>query len=462
MSLTTSSGGGSGSGSGEVKTDMATPTAAPVRASSPDAMSLTTSSVLSPSATSSDNGAATMSTSTSSLTSASMVSATIQAHTTTCRAVEASFKHVMKAAANAALDPSFMLLHESARYRLVEVIGKGSYGVVYGAVDLVTGKSVAIKKIKDAFRNPADAARILRELMILRMCKQQDIVELKHVCVPLDRLQYNDVWMIFERLESDLHNVIQANERLSVNHLRVMMYQMLRGLASMHRMGIVHRDLKPKNILAMSSCKLKIADLGLARVLGVQESCVGWTDYVATRWYRPPELLGCFSGVYTPSVDVWSMGCIFAEMMLRRPVLPGKSAVQQLALIVELIGNPTREELDSIPNPRARAFLKGLAPVVPRWDSVFAACDPEAVDLLRGLLTFDPARRLTAEQALAHPFFRTLPLPDIAPAGINLKAFMPDDRALARMSATDLRRLVHNEATLYNPAYTFLKHYFGI
>lgn len=443
-------------------------------------MSLTTSSVLSsPSATSSDNGAGTMSTSTSSLTSASMT-ATIQATSSmiqatssmiqatsstiqaTCRAVEASYNHVMKAAANAALDPSFMLLHESTRYQLVDVIGKGSYGVVYGAVDLTTGKPVAIKKIKDVFRNPADAARILRELMILRLCKQQDIVELKHVCVPLDRLRYNDVWMIFERLDSDLHTVIQVNELLSVNHLRVMMYQMLRGLASMHRMGIVHRDLKPKNILAMSSCKLKIADLGLARVLGVQESCVGWTDYVATRWYRPPELLGSFSGVYTPSVDVWSMGCIFAEMMLRRPVLPGKSAVQQLVFIVELIGKPTREELDSIPNPRARAFLKGLAPVVPLWDSVFAACDPEAVDLLRGLLTFDPARRLTAEQALAHPFFRTLPLPDIAPAGNNIKALMPDDRALARMSTTDLRRLVHNEATLYNPAYTILKHYFGI
>lgn len=360
--------------------------------------------------------------------------------------------YAVKAAANAALDPSFMLLHDSYRYRLVDVIGKGSYGVVYGAVDTATGRSVAIKKVKDAFRNSLDAARILRELQVLRLLKHEDVVELTHVCLPTDPLHYPDVWMVFERMESDLHTVIAANPRLSVPHVRVMMYQILRGLACVHRAGVVHRDLKPKNILAMSSCKLKIADFGLARVRSGHEACVGWTDYVATRWYRPPELIGLFSGVYTPAVDVWSVGCICAEMLLRRPLLPGKSAAQQMCLIVDLLGSPARETVDSIPNPRTRAYLLSLPPTRPRWDSVFAGCDPTAVDLLRGLLAFDPLHRITAEQALAHPFFDALPRACTSSAAAhNIKARMHDDRVLARMSAADMRRLVYSEALAYLP-----------
>ncbi|KAF3611328.1 hypothetical protein DY000_02050173 [Brassica cretica] len=215
---------------------------------------------------------------------------------------------------------------EASRYQIQEVIGKGSYGVVASAIDTHTGEKVAIKKINDVFEHVSDATRILREIKLLRLLRHPDIVEIKHVMLPPSRREFRDIYVVFELMESDLHQVIKANDDLTPEHYQFFLYQLLRGLKFIHTANVFHRDLKPKNILANSDCKLKICDFGLARVsFNDAPSAIFWTDYVATRWYRAPELCGSFFSKYTPAIDIWSIGCIFAEMLTGKPLFPGKN-----------------------------------------------------------------------------------------------------------------------------------------
>lgn len=139
--------------------------------------------------------------------------------------------------------------------------------------------------------------------------------------------------------------VIKANDDLSPDHHQFFLYQLLRGLKFVHSAKVFHRDLKPKNILANSDCKLKICDFGLARPALDPNPyhTIYWTDYVATRWYRAPELCGSFFARYSPAIDIWSVGCIFAEILLGKPLFPGRNVVQQLELITDLLGKPAAE-----------------------------------------------------------------------------------------------------------------------
>ncbi|KAF6135937.1 hypothetical protein GIB67_006829 [Kingdonia uniflora] len=184
---------------------------------------------------------------------------------------------------------------EGNRYKIEEVIGKGSYGVVCSAYDTHLGEKVAIKKINDIFEHVSDATRILREIKLLRLLRHPDIVDIKHILLPPSRREFKDIYVVFELMESDLHQVIKANDDLTPEHYQFFLYQMLRGLKYIHTANVFHRDLKPKNILANADCKLKICDFGLARVaFNDTPTAIFWTDYVATRWYRAPELCGSF------------------------------------------------------------------------------------------------------------------------------------------------------------------------
>lgn len=184
---------------------------------------------------------------------------------------------------------------EANRYKILEIIGKGSYGVVCAAIDTHTGEKVAIKKINNIFEHVSDAIRILREIKLLRLLRHPDIVEIRRIMVPPSSRDFKDIYVVFELMESDLHQVIKANDDLTREHHRFFLYQMLRALKFMHTANVYHRDLKPKNILANANCKLKICDFGLARVaFNDTPTTVFWTDYIATRWYRAPELCGSF------------------------------------------------------------------------------------------------------------------------------------------------------------------------
>uniref|UniRef100_A0A7N2KKA7 mitogen-activated protein kinase n=1 Tax=Quercus lobata TaxID=97700 RepID=A0A7N2KKA7_QUELO len=260
------------------------------------------------------------------------------------------------------LDKEFFTEYgEASQYEIQEVVGKGSYGVVASAIDTHTGERVAIKKINDVFEHVSDATRILREVKLLRLLRHPDIVEIKHIMLPPSRREFQDIYVVFELMESDLHQVIKANDDLTPAHFQFFLYQLLRALKYIHTANVFHRDLKPKNILANADCKLKICDFGLARAaFDDAPSTIFWTDYVATRWYRAPELCGSFFSKYTPAIDIWSIGCIFAEMLTGKPLFPGKNVVHQLDIITDLLGTPPPE---SITKALADPYFDGLANV---------------------------------------------------------------------------------------------------
>ncbi|XP_074307312.1 mitogen-activated protein kinase 16 [Silene latifolia] len=341
---------------------------------------------------------------------------------------------------------------EGSRYKIEEVIGKGSYGVVCSAYDTHLGEKVAIKKINDIFEHVSDATRILREIKLLRLLRHADIVEIKHILLPPSRREFKDIYVVFELMESDLHQVIKANDDLTPEHYQFFLYQLLRGLKYIHTANVFHRDLKPKNILANADCKLKICDFGLARVaFNDTPTAIFWTDYVATRWYRAPELCGSFFSKYTPAIDIWSIGCIFAELLTGKPLFPGKNVVHQLDLMTELLGTPSAEAIARIRNEKARRYLSSMRKKKPiPFTHKFPNADPLALRLLERMLAFDPKDRPTAEEALADPYFRGLAKVEREPSAQPVTK-MEFEFERRRVSKDDVRELIYREILEYHP-----------
>lgn len=303
--------------------------------------------------------------------------------------------------------PVLPVTPEPRRFELREFVDAGSCGSVYRGHDREANEAVAIKRITDALENAQDAVRVLREITILRLVRHPNIVVLRHVMLPPRVTTFNDLWLVFEFMESNLHTVIDANPVLSDEHHRVLLRQLVRGLAHLHSLGILHRDLKPKNILMNADCRLKIADFGMARAEDAEPSGVCWTDYVATRWYRAPELVGCFHGRYTAAVDMWSVGCIFGEIILHRPLFPGRDSVSQIRRIVDLVGKPTPRVISRISNALARDIITRLPDRGPAdWRAIFPPhlASDGALGVLRRMLAFDPAERATALDVLNDPY----------------------------------------------------------
>ncbi|KAI4320693.1 hypothetical protein MLD38_034146 [Melastoma candidum] len=341
---------------------------------------------------------------------------------------------------------------DANRYKILEVIGKGSYGVVCAAIDTHTGEKVAIKKINNIFEHISDAIRILREVKLLRLLRHPDIVDIKSIMLPPSKREFKDIYVVFELMESDLHQVIKANDDLTREHHQFFLYQMLRALKYMHTASVYHRDLKPKNILANANCKLKVCDFGLARVaFNDAPSTVFWTDYVATRWYRAPELCGSFFSKYTPAIDIWSIGCIFAEVLTGKPLFPGKTVVHQLDLITDLLGTPPPESISGVCNDKARKYLTGMRKKQPvPFAQKFPNADPQALRLLQRLLAFDAHDRPTAEEALADPYFKGLAKAEREPScqPISKLEFEFERR---RVTKEDVRELLYREILEYHP-----------
>ncbi|XP_010540021.1 PREDICTED: mitogen-activated protein kinase 15-like isoform X2 [Tarenaya hassleriana] len=341
---------------------------------------------------------------------------------------------------------------EASRYQIQEVVGKGSYGVVGSAIDTHTGERVAIKKINDVFEHISDATRILREIKLLRLLRHPDIVEIKHIMLPPSRREFQDIYVVFELMESDLHQVIKANDDLTPEHHRFFLYQLLRGLKYIHAANVFHRDLKPKNILANADCKLKICDFGLARVsFNDAPSTIFWTDYVATRWYRAPELCGSFFSKYTPAIDIWSVGCIFAEMLLGKPLFPGKNVVHQLDIMTDFLGTPSPEAIAKIRNEKARRYISNMRKKQPvPFSRKFPKADPMALDLLSRLLAFDPKDRPTAAEALTDPYFSGLASVDREPSTQPISK-LEFEFERKKLTKDDIRELIYREILEYHP-----------
>jgi mitogen-activated protein kinase 15 len=294
--------------------------------------------------------------------------------------------------------------HVLRKYEIVQKLGRGAYGIVWKAIDKKTREVVALKKCFDAFQNATDAQRTFREIMFLQELNgHENIVRLLNV-LKADNDQ--DIYLICDYMESDLHAVIRANI-LEEIHKQYIIYQLLKSLKFMHSAQMLHRDIKPSNILLNSDCQVKVCDFGLARsVVQLQDNAQNpvLTDYVATRWYRAPEiLLGSTS--YTKGVDLWSVGCILGELLSGKPIFPGTSTMNQLDRIMEVTGRPSPEDVDAIKSPFAATMLESLPMSRPRaLQEMFPNASVEASDLLRVCLMFNPSKRISAKDALRHPY----------------------------------------------------------
>lgn len=284
-------------------------------------------------------------------------------------------------------------------------IGRGAYGIVCSAINSETREEVAIKKIGNAFDNRIDAKRTLREIKLLRHLDHENIIAIRDIIRPPDRAHFNDVYIVYELMDTDLHQIIRSNQPLTEDHCQYFLYQLLRGLKYIHSANVLHRDLKPSNLLLNANCDLKICDFGLARTTSETDFM---TEYVVTRWYRAPELLlNCSE--YTAAIDVWSVGCIFMEILNRDALFPGRDYVQQLRLITELIGSPNDEDLGFLRSDNAQRYIRQLPrferqPLAQKYPHINAG----AIDLIDKMLVFDPTRRITVEAALSHPYLASL------------------------------------------------------
>ncbi|XP_076768365.1 mitogen-activated protein kinase 15 isoform X2 [Arvicanthis niloticus] len=304
--------------------------------------------------------------------------------------------------------------HVAQRYLIKRRLGKGAYGIVWKAMDRRTGEVVAIKKIFDAFRDQIDAQRTFREIMLLQefgghpnIIRLLDVIPAKN-----DR----DIYLVFESMDTDLNAVIQKGRLREDIHKRCIFYQLLRATKFIHSGRVIHRDQKPANVLLDSACRVKLCDFGLARSLSDLPEGPGGqalTEYVATRWYRAPEVL-LSSRWYTPGVDMWSLGCILGEMLRGQPLFPGTSTFNQLELILETIPLPSMEELQGLGSDYSTLILQNLGSRPRQTLDALLPPDtpPEALDLLKRLLAFAPDKRLSAEQALQHPYVQRFHCPD--------------------------------------------------
>ncbi|XP_048257406.1 mitogen-activated protein kinase 14-like [Haliotis cracherodii] len=285
------------------------------------------------------------------------------------------------------------------RYQMLSPVGMGAYGQVCSSHDSQVGTKVAIKKLARPFQTAIHAKRTYREIRMLKHMHHENIIGLLDLFTPQTSFErFQDVYLVTPLMGADLNNILKT-QKLSDDHVQFLVYQILRGLKYIHSAGIIHRDLKPSNIAVNEDCELKILDFGLARHTEDE-----MTGYVATRWYRAPEIMLNWMR-YTQTVDIWSVGCIMAEMLTSRPLFPGTDHIDQLNKILSLVGTPGHELLDSIESKDARNYIASL----PKWNKkdfkeLFIGANQDAIKLLEMMLNLDAKNRLTAEEALAHKY----------------------------------------------------------
>lgn len=334
----------------------------------------------------------------------------------------------------------------SDHYQILDVVGEGAYGIVCSALHKPSGQKVAIKKITP-FDNPMFCLRTLREIKLLRHFNHENIISIVDIQKPTSYENFHEVYLIQELMETDMHRVIRS-QTLSDDHCQYFIYQTLRALKAMHSANVLHRDLKPSNLLLNANCDLKVCDFGLARSAASTDDNFGFmTEYVATRWYRAPEIMLTFQ-VYTTAIDIWSAGCILAEMLSGRPLFPGKDYHHQLTLILDYLGTPLMEDYYAIKSRRAREYIRNLhfRRRVP-FRKLFPTANPLAVDLLEKMLAFNPVKRITVEEALRHPYLSPYHDPDDEPTATPLPTdFFDFDRHKDDLSTEELKKMIYDEA----------------
>lgn len=291
------------------------------------------------------------------------------------------------------------------RYQSLTPVGSGAYGQVCSATDSQTLQKdgsylkVAIKKLARPFQSAIHAKRTYRELRMLKHMNHENIIGLQDVFTPSVSLtEFSDLYLVTHLMGADLNNIVKT-QKLSDDHVQFLVYQILRGMKYVHSAGIIHRDLKPSNIAVNEDCELRILDFGLARPTENE-----MTGYVATRWYRAPEIMLNWMH-YTLTVDIWSVGCIMAEMLTGKTLFPGSDHIDQLTRILNVCGTPDEETLNKITSEEARNYIRSMKYMEKKnFSEYFKGANPLAIDLLEKMLELDADKRIHAGQALSHPY----------------------------------------------------------
>ncbi|XP_044735656.1 cyclin-dependent kinase 5 homolog [Chrysoperla carnea] len=287
------------------------------------------------------------------------------------------------------------------KYEKLEKIGEGTYGTVFKAKNRETHEIVALKRVRLDDDDEGVPSSALREICLLKELKHKNIVRLYDVLHCDKKLT-----LVFEHCDQDLKKYFDSlNGEIDLDVVKSFMYQLLRGLAFCHSHNVLHRDLKPQNLLINKNGELKLADFGLARAFGIPVKC--YSAEVVTLWYRPPDVL-FGAKLYTTSIDMWSAGCIFAELAnAGRPLFPGSDVDDQLKRIFKLLGTPTEETWAGLSQLPDYKYFPIYHPSM-SWSQVVPKLPGKGRDLLQRLLVCNPTLRMSAEDSMAHPYFSDL------------------------------------------------------
>ncbi|KAH8555503.1 protein serine/threonine kinase [Umbelopsis sp. PMI_123] len=286
------------------------------------------------------------------------------------------------------------------KYQKIEKLGEGTYGIVYKAQNRETNEVVALKRIRLDNEEEGVPCTAIREISLLKELKHPNIVRLYDVLHTEKKLT-----LVFEYLDSDLKKFLDSyGGDIDTLTIKQFMYQLLKGIAFCHEHRVLHRDLKPQNLLINKKGDLKLGDFGLARAFGIPVR--NYSHEVVTLWYRAPDVL-MGSRQYSTSIDLWSAGCIFAELASGRPLFPGSSIPDQLQRIFKVLGTPTEAtwpKVSQLPEYKRDFEVFGRIPL----ESLLPKLDSLGIDLLKRLIEYVPEKRLSANEALRHPYFDDL------------------------------------------------------
>uniref|UniRef100_A0A8C5H645 mitogen-activated protein kinase n=1 Tax=Gouania willdenowi TaxID=441366 RepID=A0A8C5H645_GOUWI len=332
------------------------------------------------------------------------------------------------------------------KYTRLKQIGTGAYGSVCSAINERTNEKVAIKKLHRPFQSEIFAKRAYRELRLLKHMKHENVIGLLNVFTPACSLDdFQDFYLVMPYMFTDLSKV---RGHLSEDKVQFLVYQMLCGLRYIHKAGIIHRDLKPGNLAVNEDCELKILDFGLARSTDAE-----MTGYVVTRWYRAPEVILNWMH-YTQTVDIWSVGCIMAEMINGKTLFKGKDYMDQLTQIMKVTGVPGPEFIQKLDSPEVgeRSWIdnnrqRGEKKSYLIYKYTKAGTLPPGIDLLEKMLVLDGDERPTAELALEHSYFDSLRDPEDFPEPTPYD----DSRDNATLALEEWRRLCYKEVDSFVP-----------
>ena len=301
-----------------------------------------------------------------------------------------------------------------SKYTFQRKIGRGTRAVVWKVASVADDNDVyAVKRIFSAFQSRAESQRTYREISLLhKLSAHSNVLQVSEIYASTNE---RDIFVVSEYMNSDLMAAIRSNALRPI-HKELVMWQLLSALKFIHSAGVIHRAIEPQNILINNRCDVKVAGFSRARLVTSYDEEFDLTDYISSRWYKSPEQL-ISSKQYTTAVDMWAAGCVLAEMMTLKPLFMGTSTIAQLDLVLNFTGRPKPDEFAAFHSSASTGFLQGFGKAAAAdTESALVSAPPEAQDLVRLLLQAVPDLRITATEALEHPFVNHFHNPDDEPS----------------------------------------------